>query len=38
IAKPILRHRIVLRSEAEIEGATPDQVLDEVIAGVDVPR
>jgi MoxR-like ATPase len=38
IAKPILRHRIVLRSEAEIEGATPDQVLDEVIAGVEVPR
>ncbi|MFP5261959.1 MAG: AAA family ATPase [Blastocatellia bacterium] len=38
IARPILRHRIVLRSEAEIEGATPDQVLDEVIAGIDVPR
>jgi MoxR-like ATPase len=38
IAKPILRHRIVLRSEAEIEGATPDQVLDEVIAGIEVPR
>ncbi|HVG17418.1 MAG TPA: MoxR family ATPase [Blastocatellia bacterium] len=38
IAKPILRHRIVIRSEAEIEGATPDQVLDEVIAGVEVPR
>ena len=38
IARPILRHRVVLRSEAEIEGATPDQVLDEVIAGVEVPR
>ncbi|MFY9558216.1 MAG: MoxR family ATPase [Blastocatellia bacterium] len=38
IAKPALRHRIVLRSEAEIEGTSPDQVLDEVIAGVDVPR
>jgi MoxR-like ATPase len=38
IVKPTLRHRIVLRSEAEIEGATPDQVLDEVIAGIDVPR
>lgn len=38
IARPVLRHRIVLRSEAEIEGATPDQVLDEVIAGIEVPR
>lgn len=38
IAKPVLRHRIVLRSEAEIEGTSPDQVLEEVIAGVDVPR
>ena len=38
IAKPVLRHRIVLRSEAEIEGTSPDQVLNEVIAAVDVPR
>jgi MoxR-like ATPase len=38
IAKPVLRHRIVLRSEAEIEGTSPDQVLDEVIARIDVPR
>ncbi len=38
IAKPVLRHRIVLRSEAEIEGILPDQVLDEVIAGIEVPR
>jgi MoxR-like ATPase len=38
VAKPVLRHRIVLRSEAEIEGTSPDQVLDEVIAGIEVPR
>jgi MoxR-like ATPase len=38
IAKPVLRHRILLRSEAEIEGTTSDQVLDEVIAGLEVPR
>ena len=38
VAKPVLRHRIILRSEAEIEGQSPDQVLDEVIAGVEVPR
>jgi MoxR-like ATPase len=38
ISKPVLRHRIVLRSEAEIEGTSPDQALDEVIAGIEVPR
>jgi MoxR-like ATPase len=38
IAKPVLRHRIVLRSEAEIEGVSPDQVIDEVIASIEVPR
>jgi len=38
IAKPVLRHRIILRPEAEIEGATPDQVVDSVVAGIEVPR
>ena len=38
VAKPVLRHRIVLRSEAEIEGTSSDQVLDEVISSIDVPR
>jgi MoxR-like ATPase len=38
IAKPVLRHRIVLRSEAEIEGTSADEVLEELIAGIEVPR
>jgi MoxR-like ATPase len=38
IAKPVLRHRIVLRSEAEIEGTTSDQALEDVISGIEVPR
>jgi MoxR-like ATPase len=38
IAKPVLRHRIVLRAEAEIEGLESDQVLDEVISAIEVPR
>jgi len=38
IAPPVLRHRILLRPEAEIEGATPDQVIAEVISGIEVPR
>ena len=38
VAHPALRHRILLRSEAEIEGITPDLVLDEILASVEVPR
>lgn len=38
VVKPVLRHRIVLRSEAEIEGISPDQVIDEIVATVEVPR
>jgi MoxR-like ATPase len=38
LARPALRHRIELRAEAELEGATPDGVLDSVLAPVPVPR
>ena len=38
IAPPVLRHRLLLRAEAEIEGATADQVISEVISGIEVPR
>ncbi len=38
VAHPVLRHRILLRAEAEIEGTTPDVVIDEILAGVEVPR
>ena len=38
IAKPTMRHRIQVRPEVELEGATPDGVLDGVLATVPVPR
>jgi len=38
LARPALRHRVELRAEAELEGATPDGVLDTVLATVPVPR
>jgi MoxR-like ATPase len=38
LARPALRHRVELRAEAELEGATADGVLDGVLAGVPVPR
>ena len=38
LARPTLRHRIQLRPEAELEGVTPDGVLDGILAAVPVPR
>jgi MoxR-like ATPase len=38
IAKPTLRHRIQVRPEVELEGVTPDGVLDGILATVPVPR
>jgi MoxR-like ATPase len=38
MARPVMRHRIGLRPEAELEGATPDGVLDGILSSVPVPR
>jgi len=38
LARPALRHRLQLRPEAELDGATADGVLDGVLAAVPVPR
>ena len=38
LARPALRHRVELRPEAELEGVTPDAVLDGVLGTVPVPR
>ena len=38
VAKPTLRHRLQLRPELELEGATADGVLDTLLATVPVPR
>jgi MoxR-like ATPase len=38
MAKPALRHRVQLRPEVELEGATVDAVLDGILATVPVPR
>ena len=37
-APPILRHRMLLKPEADLEGITPDQVVAEVLAGIAVPK
>lgn len=38
LARPALRHRVQVRPEAELEGATADGLLDGILAAVPVPR
>ena len=38
MAQPVLRHRIILKAESEIEGITVDDVLQSILDSVEVPR
>lgn len=38
VAKPALRHRILLTPQAELEGINSDQLVREILASVPVPR
>jgi MoxR-like ATPase len=38
LVKPAWRHRLVLRPEVELEGATADSLLDGIVQRVSVPR
>ena len=38
VALPVMRHRILLKPEAEIEGLNPDGIIQRILASVDVPR
>lgn len=38
VAKPALRHRIQLSPHVELEGATVDQIIEELVGSVSVPR
>jgi MoxR-like ATPase len=38
MAPAVLRHRVILRPEAELEGLTPDRVLSQILDGIPVPR
>ena len=35
---PVLRHRIILTPEKEMEGATEDDVIKEIIHALEIPR
>ena len=38
VSFPVLRHRLALRAEAELNGATTDAVISDIIKTVEVPR
>ncbi len=37
-ALPILRHRVLLKPEAELEGLTADQIIHDLMRSVEVPK
>ncbi len=37
-ALPVLRHRVMMKPEAELEGLASDQVLKEIVGSVEVPK
>ena len=38
VAKPSLRHRIQLSPYVELEGAAVDQVIEELVGSIPIPR
>ncbi len=38
VAKPVIRHRVILTPESEMEGITTDEVVEEIVNSIEVPR
>lgn len=38
IAAPVLRHRIILTPEAEMEGISTDEVIQQILSEIEIPR
>jgi len=38
VALPVMRHRLALRAEAELDGVTPDSVITDILKSAEVPR
>ncbi|MFN2372990.1 MAG: AAA family ATPase [Cyclonatronaceae bacterium] len=38
VARPVMRHRLLLTPEKEMEGTTPDDVIRQIIESTEVPR
>ncbi|MFY9560065.1 MAG: MoxR family ATPase [Terriglobales bacterium] len=37
-APPVLRHRVMVKPEADLEGITPDQIISDVVRAVELPK
>jgi MoxR-like ATPase len=38
MAIPVMRHRIILTPEKEMEGLSPDELINDIISKIEVPR
>ena len=38
VARPVLRHRLLLKPGAEVDGFSPDDVLNEILSRMEIPR
>jgi MoxR-like ATPase len=38
MAVPVMRHRIILTPEKEMEGITPDELIQNIVTSIEVPR
>ncbi len=38
VVTPVLRHRIILSPDKEMEGVTEDEIIRQIIQGMDIPR
>ena len=38
MAAPVMRHRIILTPEKEMEGITPDELIENITSNIEVPR
>ena len=38
MVKPVFRHRVMLQPDAQLQGVTPDQRIEELIKSAPVPR
>ena len=38
VFNPVLRHRIILAPDKEMEGVTEDEVIKQIVNGMDIPR
>ncbi|MFW6022092.1 MAG: AAA family ATPase [Halanaerobiaceae bacterium] len=38
MAVPVLRHRVILKPELELEGIKPEQIINDILSKIEVPR